>query len=371
MIYVASLQLDKSNLLLGYKNILTIHDLFSAITKEDMTELQIKTDFAEKYFIDTGLNSFCESLKAMRPHIKIVLPNSDVFNTDNALQSLFALKSSQDYIEYLLANPTGFARALNVLKDNYLNQTAELLEVNSKMSSLYLQNANTELELTTARDNYRILSNDYNDLNTKLNTLVSRINFNYDKDVDADNMLQVTGSRFDKILYIKEITRIHYLDTFLYYLREQIKILYNVPVRFLVIEPAGAYRRIDMYPGCVSSINLSYSDVMSSDIFMAGFQERLMQDVLQNAANNNYLIILDRSGYHVPHVYGNGVEVIYTVSDLKDATDIPKDRIISYSGETLNIPHITNFDTLTPEDKIQKYSSMSITKSILELIERR
>ena len=56
---------------------------------------------------------------------------------------------------------------------------------------------------------------------------------------------------------------------------------------------------------------------------------------------------------------------------ILEYTNIPKDRIISYSGETLNIPHIVNFDVLTPEDKMQKYSSMNITKSLLELIERR
>ena len=83
-----------------------------------------------------------------------------------------------------------------------------------------------------------------------------------------------------------------------------------------------------------------------------------------------YLIVLDRGGYSVPHIEGGNVSVVYTASDLKDVpTDVPKDLVVSYSEDTLNIPYIEDFDSLSAEDKIQKYSSMKVLQKFIDILE--
>ena len=55
---------------------------------------------------------------------------------------------------------------------------------------------------------------------------------------------------------------------------------------------------------------------------------------------------------------------------LKDIpTEVSKSDVISYSEDTMFIPYIEDFDKLSPEDKIQKYSSMSVTKELIKILE--
>ena len=54
---------------------------------------------------------------------------------------------------------------------------------------------------------------------------------------------------------------------------------------------------------------------------------------------------------------------------LKYDVDIDKDKLISYDDSTMYIPYIENFDELSPEDKIKKYSSMNVTKQLINLLE--
>jgi hypothetical protein len=102
---------------------------------------------------------------------------------------------------------------------------------------------------------------------------------------------------------------------------------------------------------------------------MAGFQANIVESVLSNSSNAEYLIILDRSGYEDMYVTGNDIETLYTVSDIEDVNfNIPLNHLISYSLQTLRIPYIMNFDELTPEDRIAKYYSMDITRVILSYL---
>lgn len=212
-----------------------------------------------------------------------------------------------------------------------------------------------------------------NELEAKLHQLISRINYSYGKQVDEDKMLQIEGCRYDKVLYIKEITRVHYTDTFIYYLQEILKTLYGVPARVLVIEAYYAYDRLKLYPSLKPHWNLTYRDVYESDIYMAGFQPKLARDIMQNSSAYNYLIILDRGGAGYQHILNEKIETLYTVSDPKDfPKDVDPSRIITYRGDThLIIDYIPDFDKLPSERKISEYSSMPAMQAVIELMERR
>lgn len=103
---------------------------------------------------------------------------------------------------------------------------------------------------------------------------------------------------------------------------------------------------------------------------MAGFQPKIMKDVLQDPNHVNFLIVVDRGGYFQPHVIGDNVTTIYTASDLKDVdASIESSNIISYDDATMFIPYIDDFNKLSPEDRVQKYSSMNVTKELIRRLE--
>jgi hypothetical protein len=165
---------------------------------------------------------------------------------------------------------------------------------------------------------------------------------------------------------------VHYVDTLIYYVLEILKTLYGVPTRFVVIESAFAYERASLYPTCVRHTELTFRDVVDSNIYMAGFHPNLMESILKNPSNAEYLIVLDRSGFDRPYLRGENVEGLVTVSDMNDLGEglVNRNRIISYSNTTLHVPFIKEFNNLSMEEKIGKYSSMQATKDIINLLER-
>ena len=46
----------------------------------------------------------------------------------------------------------------------------------------------------------------------------------------------LSKNNYDKVIYIKEITRVQYIDTLVYYLKEILRVLYSMPTRLVVIE---------------------------------------------------------------------------------------------------------------------------------------
>ena len=226
-----------------------------------------------------------------------------------------------------------------------------------------LENKKYELELE-CMNKLRVQS--------KLDSLVKRINYQYDIKVDQKRLFHVDGNRFDKVLYFKEITRVQYTDTFIYYLKEICRVLYNMPTRVVCIEGYYADGKIPLYPDLVPHHKLREQDVISGDILMLGMQPKIMTDILKNPSNISILIILDRGGYTSPHISGDNVEYFYLASDVKDVSgNVPPARIISYGKETLYIPYIEHFEDLDKSERMAKYSSLDIMKKIISLIEGR
>ena len=158
----------------------------------------------------------------------------------------------------------------------------------------------------------------------------------------------------------------------LYYLQEILKTLYNEPVRTVVLAPFYSHKNARLYPRYKPHWELTYRDVMCEDVYMAGLQPNLMADILKDGNHSSYLIILDRSCCDAPFVAGKNVETVYITSDINDLEpQIPLDQVISYESNTMNIQHIVDFTTKSPELCIQDYSNMEVIKNLIELIERR
>lgn len=372
MIYVASLKVDNSEIIKGNRCITSPKDLYEAIIKKDTTEIVIREEFYEAFFTPSGLADFIKNLHEVNPNVRVTTEFPMGRDIESSVKHLNSLTSIPELIYVLESQPEETMKLIHELCEQYLGTYNETLIANSRVSSLHMQNSKLLKDLTEQKEANENLQSENNILMTKLHQLISRINYSYDKNVDEKTMLEVDGCKYDKVLYIKEITRVHYTDTFIYYLQEILKTLYGVPARVLVIEPYYAYKRSRMYPSLKPHWDLKYSDVYESDIFMAGFQPELAKDIMQNSSAYNYLIVLDRDGLEKPHFINDKVEVLYTVSDLKDVPEgIDPTRIITYNGEHLSIDFIKGFNKMSSEEKIGAYSSMPMMKAVIDLMERR
>lgn len=370
MIYVALLKNDLNIDLQGMRCITTIAELYRALPIADTTEIRLSDDFVNNYFTPTGLSEFITNAGKLNPKCKIVT-SAEVRDMEiNAINQICSFQTVGELIYMAESNPTLFKQVFKTLVNHYKTAYSETLLANNKVASLQLQNSQAQTALDSLNETYTKLKEDYSVLLHKFTTLLERVNRGGVYRVDPDNLsYQIEHSKYRKILYFKEITRVRYVDSLLIYLQHILKSLWGVPARLLVIESFYATDKVSLYPTCVSSQDLTYADVYGRDIVMTGYDYSLMEDILRNPSNIEYLLILDRAGIHNPHVYGDCVEYLMVMSDLSDNLyHANLDRIISYSPETLHIPYIRGFDKLNTEEKVRCYSSMPVIKSLLNLL---
>ncbi|MCM1215017.1 MAG: hypothetical protein NC548_10910 [Lachnospiraceae bacterium] len=347
-----------------------LRGLYEALVDKDTSEIELRKDFIETNFTYSALCDFVEQSAAIAPNVRIWASGVLYDNTLTAVQEIASFKTPAEFVYAIEHSPSKIMNTLRLLCKNYIEAHDEAAAANNKIATMLVQIDDLHRQLKEAHSDYESLQTVTNDTNAKLNALVSRVNFKYDKAVKPDEMFLLHENKYNRVLYIKEITRVHYVDTLIYYIEQILKTMYSVPVRSVVIEPYYSYGCEKRYPMYTPHWSLTYKDVYSEDIIMAGFQPKLMRDILQDSNHVHYLIILDRGGYRVPHVTGGNVNTVFTVSDLSDAPDRynPK-QLISYSDATLNIPFVEGFNELSPEEKIKIYSSMDVTKTLINILE--
>lgn len=374
MIYLASLTEEMSDKVQGYYPIKTKEELDIIVcnNKQNNTVI-IRRDFANMYFTPSGLQSYIDNVKLFNRNIDIKLDEKSLVMTmPRMIGKLAEITDAEEYSDLLCTYPKEYLDAMKfLLRDESMHQK-ELLNASGDVSRLQAiideyakEKKDLEHKLNVEQENKFYVQ-------TKLSTLINRINYQYNADVDEKSMFVINGHKYDKVLYFKEITRVQYMDSFIYYLKEILKVLYGMPARALVIEGYYASGKERLYPGYVPHHKLTEEDVLSNDILMLGMQPKLMHDILQNPSNISILIVLDRAGFISPHIKGKNIEYFYTASDRADIPgNVPNSRIISYNDETLFIPLVKGFSEMDDGQRISKYSSFDIVKNVVSLIEGR
>lgn len=374
MTYLASLTEEMADKVQGYYPIKTKEDLDIVVCNNRQNNtVVIRRDFATKYFTPSGLQQYIENVKAFNRNVDIKLDEKSLVMTmPRMISKLAEVNDPEEYSDLLCTYPKEFLDAMKfLLRDESMHQK-ELLNASgdvSRLQAIIDEYANDKADLAHKLD---VEQENKFFVQTKLSTLVNRINFQYNADVDEKTMFVQNEHKYDKILYFKEITRVQYMDSFIYYLKEILKVLYSMPARLLVIEGYYASGKERLYPGLVPHHKLTEEDVLSNDVLMLGMQPKLMHDILQNPSNISILIVLDRAGFISPHIRGKNIEYFYTASDRSDIPDnVPNSRIISYKDDTLFIPMIDGYDKLDDGQRISKYSSLEIVKNIISMVEGR
>lgn len=370
MIYLASLDDEQEEIIDGKLVLTTLGDVYRIIHREDTEKLIFKQSFIDKFFSDTGFKSFTIECKKLNNYLKVEYPARYTFEDDKDIEELKSIKNYEDLLDYTIYHKQDAIKTIQKIYSLYEKNNSETLLANSKLASLYLELSECKEKLKQSEQRELSTNNILNKTTRKLNSLIAKINGSHGIDAPIES-IKITNNRYRKVLYIKELTRVIYTDTLIKYLMEILKTLQGIPTRLLVIEAQDAIGKGRLYPDCKHFVDLSLDDVFNQNIFMSGFQNHIAESILKNPSSVEYLIVLDRSGSEDPFIYGHNVEQLTTVSDLKDLQNTNDlSRVISYSKDTLYIPHIDNFNELNAEVRIREYSSLSIMRSLIDLLER-
>lgn len=374
MDYVCSYKVDDKNIYSGKEYIMDMPTLYKVIVDKDVGEITIESDFAEDNFTPPyGVSQFIEDVNRINPTVRINVPESMVKSYEKDIELLKAFTDPEDVLFYAMKNKGKFMNILHMLCKQYSEKHVDSLISNNKLASMHLELIDTKTKLAESLNKSEELEGRLYEERHGLETLLARIRYAHEVDINREflDCIAIDHCNYSKVLYVKEITRVHFVDTLIHYIQEICKTLYNVPARLVVIEPLDAYSIAYQYPQCAPHLSLTKKDVAYGDIFMAGFQQSIMRDVLLNTGRVPYLIILDRSKRREPVVKGDKVEMIYTVSDIEDLEEeLEADRVISYDEQTQNIGYIEGFEDMSFRDKVKKYSSMKVVQYIMDLLEK-
>lgn len=371
--YLASLEEEMKDKVAGYTFIHTKEDLDRVVANNTIANtIVIRSDFSGKFFTPSGLENYVENARRINPNINIELDDVNaVMSYDGIINKLERCRNIEEIMQLMITYEKEFTDVIReLIRARALNRRTMLEFSNqvSRLQSIVNGYASEVEDLSIALSQEQENKLQYQ---ARLFSLINRINYQYNVGVDKNKLFVVKGNEYDKILYFKEVSRVQYTDSFIYYLKEILKVLYNMPTRLTVIESFYATGKVRQYPNLKPHHSLVEEDVLSGDILMLGVQPNLMLDILRNPSHISILIILDRAGYEVPHVVGGNVEYIYLASDVKDVPeDIPKSRIISYQEDTLFIKYIKGFKDMDHAQRISQYSSSKLMKSIVQLIEK-
>lgn len=374
MMYLASLEEEMKDKVAGYFFLHTKEDLDRVVADNTVANtVVIRGDFSSEFFTPTGLSLYVEEAKKLNPNINIEVDSGNgVVTYDYIIKKIGKCRNLEELIQLLV---TYDKEAMNVVRELVTTRTQnrkQMLEYSNQIARLQSVNNGyrgqlADLELSLRQEQQNKLQ-----FQSRLLSLIGRINYQYNIGLDRSKLFVLNDNEYDKVLYFKETSRVQYTDSFLYYLKEILKVLYTMPTRMIVIEAYYATGKVQQYPDFKCHHSLFEEDVLSGDILMLGVQPKLMEDILRNPSRISILIVLDRGGYEVPHLIGDNVEYFYMASDPKDVPeDVPKNRIISYSEDTLYIKYIKGFEQMDHSKRISEYSSSNIIKTIVNLIEGR
>jgi len=280
---------------------------------------------------------------------------------------------SDDFLAYVMANPSLSMNFLRELLENYNQNTMEMLSLRNKIETLIMENSGLTDMIDKKDIAFKTIETAYNELFSTHGNLVQKINYQYSIPYDGEGE---TGFRqsvinFDKILYVKEVSRVKYMDTLLYYVQNIMNTIHKKHTRYIIIEPFGANKIARLYPNHTPTSRLTHHDLRHEDILMVGYQTDIMMSILQNTAKHGFLIVFDRSRSDYIYVQGDKVRPIYTFSDLSDSEilDIPLSNVLSYSHRSMYIPHIEGFQNLPAQEKLVAYSELPVLNELITALE--
>jgi hypothetical protein len=326
----------------------------------------------DAHLLERDWNIAGDTIKAIEQAVQH--PPTQVKTRNTLLDDLkLNIQSPDLFLHYAINNLDQLLPFLSGLVAENIGVNNEILGLRAAVDTLSLENMALGAELYRTKERLSRQHENYAGALNAYNSLHDKITRQYDIRVSREGEagFDIAVNRYQAIMYVKELTRVHYVDSLVYYAQAILNTLYATPTRLFVIEKPYSYSSAKMYPNLAVHSQLTYSDLKTRDIVSVGYQKDILNSVLQNQAQSNYLIILDRSGSDFLAVRGDRVKAMYTLSDYADNAhfNVPDDTLISYTEGTHVIPHIPDFGEMSVSEKIKAYSSLPITKSFINALE--
>jgi cellobiose-specific phosphotransferase system component IIB len=296
-------------------------------------------------------------------------------NKFSRLYQDFKINSSRsdDFIAYIMANKTLSMNFLRELLENYNQNTMEMLSLRNKIETLMLENSGLADTVGKKDKTIDAIETAYNELFAQHGNLIQKINYQYNIPYDSEGEKGFRQSviNFDKVLYLKEFSRVKYTDTLMYYVQNIMNTVHQKHTRYIIIEPFGAYKASKLYPNHIPTSRLTHHALRHEDIVMVGYQTDIMMSILQNTAKHGFLIILDRTRTDYIYVKGDKVRPVYVFSDIADSEvmGVPHSNVLSYSHRSKYIPFIEGFQNMTVQEKLVAYSELPVLRELITALE--
>lgn len=368
MIYRFCCQESLSDKLSGDILIHSVDEVYSvAIDTSEVHKIIFEDDAVRNNFTPASFNEFIVNLRKLNPSLVLDYVPVNTYR-DDIIRLINMANNPRDFLHIMSHQPKEFIDTVKGYASTIQESTNNALLLSSRISEM--QRTTRELIATNEELKKQVNDEQTNKLyyQTQFDNLVARINHTYTTRMNT-NANVIKFNSYDKIIYFKEISRVRYFDTFMYYLQQIIVTLFSMPCRFLVIEPYGANGKITQYPRHIPHHTLTTNDVISGDILMMGFQPKLAENIARNGSHISILLVLDRDGSTDIHFEGKNVEVMFVGSDPMELVGLPRDRCISYPNAGCHcIPEIADFYNYNATERLSLYSSMSLMQSIIRLI---
>ena len=208
MMYLASLVEEMKDKLDGWKFIHTKTELDIIVADNTHSNrVMIRQDFAHEYFTPTGLMNYIMNAKQVNYNIIIELDVTDeVLTKDIMISKMRGCRNIEELVELAITHDTEFIDTLKRLTDRHVSDYKEMLSYSNQIARL--QAVIDEMREEINNRDYTIAQEAANKLSyqSRLHALISRINYQYGKDIDNSKLFTIDKNSYDKVLYIKEIT---------------------------------------------------------------------------------------------------------------------------------------------------------------------
>jgi len=327
--------------------------------------LKFDRDAVAQNFTTTSFNTLIGNIKAINPNLGIETDYKLEVVADDVIRRLNCARDVRDVMFALSAHPKEGLETIKTLTGKILNYSKEAQEISAKLAEVghtvaNLENENDSLQndLTKVRK-----SRDYYAALTEI--MRNRFEGKFLKPLEESSLNYCNINSFDSIVVFKEISPVKDFDNMLKALLGIAEKVYDMPSRLLVIAPYGNSMLRYRYPALKWFLDLTTEDVLVGNILCAGFQHKIITDILRNGSKISTLYVYDATGSDIQHIIGNNVQTYYICDDINIMEALQINPNLCIGAGYLKIEEIQDREKLSNSEILGYYSRQNIIQTIL------
>ena len=268
MKYVAAIEDVLDYKLEGYYKIPSKVELDKVVcnNRDSISTVVLLPDFVNEYFTPSGLVSYITN--TAKVNNKLIFDTSRIGALTSVTEFSKKLHSAKTVNEVLLIAckyEKEFMDTLGYLTSEDTEYQNSLLNLEARINSMQNELHSKEIEIEALRHQVKNEQDVKLNLSNRLSSLVSKINYQYNINLNPNELFTLNKNSYNKILYIKELTRVQYVDSLVYYLKEILSVLYGMPTRVCVIESEYASGKVSQYRDFVPMFRMKERDILQRD----------------------------------------------------------------------------------------------------------